>query len=257
MVKACGFARLDAVQHPGHVAAQLLHHGAALGVLEHLLGIGAVHHGPVRAVDQRHVEELGVLHQLIQRGGGAGAAGRAADGGGLVGQIFSACVRETVHEAGHVAGSGCVVHRAAEDETVGGLGLFDGLVDYAAEHTAIAAAAAAAADAAAHGFAADVQDLSLHTGVVQFLCDEGQGGVGAALFVGAAVDEQNFHEKPLLLCQNAPQKPGAAGFIVAQRLRRRNARPLTRICRWAIMKDTENEKAAGRSGCRRRNNVCA
>ena len=38
--KACGPACFDAVQQPCHVAAQLLHHGAALGILQHLLGIG-------------------------------------------------------------------------------------------------------------------------------------------------------------------------------------------------------------------------
>ena len=33
MVEACSLAGFDAVQHPCHVAAQLLHHGAAFGVL--------------------------------------------------------------------------------------------------------------------------------------------------------------------------------------------------------------------------------
>ena len=73
-------------------------------------------------------------------------------------------------------------------------------------------------------------------GGVQLPGDEAQCGIGAALLVGAAVDEQNFHGNTLLLCQNAPQKPGAADFIVAQTARRRNARPLTRICSWAIIK---------------------
>ena len=123
MVDACGLTGLDAVQQPCHVAAQFLHHGAALGVLQYLLGVGAVHHGPVRAVDQRHVEELGVFDQLVKSGGGAGAAGRAADGGRLIGQILAARVGQTVHKAGHVARSGGVVHRAAEHEGVGGFGL--------------------------------------------------------------------------------------------------------------------------------------
>lgn len=100
------FAQFDALEQPGHVAAQLPHHGTALFILQHLLGLGAVDHGPVGAADQRHVEELGVLYQLVQRGGGAGAAGRSADGGGLVGQILAARVGQTVHEAGHVAGGG-------------------------------------------------------------------------------------------------------------------------------------------------------
>ena len=107
------------------------------------------------------MEELGVLDQLVKGGGGAGAAGRAADGGGLVGQILAARVSQTVHKAGHVARSGGVVYRAAEHKGVGGLCLLDGLVDYAAEHAPVAAAAAAAADAAAHGLTADVQDLGL------------------------------------------------------------------------------------------------
>ena len=103
------------------------------------------------------MEELGVLHQLIEGAGGAGAAGRAADGGGLVGQIPAARVGETVHEAGHVAGGGSVMHRRAEDEGVGSLGFLDGLVDHAAEDAAFAGS--------------------------------------TALLVGAAVDEQDFHDK--------------------------------------------------------------
>ena len=76
---AGGLACLDAAEQPRHIAAKLLHHGAALFVLQDLGGVGAVDHGPVGAVDQRHVEELGVLDQLVKGGGGTGAAGRAAD----------------------------------------------------------------------------------------------------------------------------------------------------------------------------------
>ena len=86
------------------------------------------------------------------------------------------------------------MHRRAEDEGVGGLGLLDGLVDHAAKDAALAGGTAAAADAAAHGLGADVQDLRLDAGRVQLSGDEGQCGVGAALFVGAAVDEQDFHD---------------------------------------------------------------
>ena len=75
MLDARGFAGLDAPEQPGHVAAQLLHDGAALGVLQYLLGVLAVDHGPVGAAHQRHMEELGVLHQLVEGGCGAGAAG--------------------------------------------------------------------------------------------------------------------------------------------------------------------------------------
>ena len=55
---AGGLAGLDALEQPGHVPAQFPHHGAALFVLQDLSGVGAVDHGPIGAVDQRHVEEL-------------------------------------------------------------------------------------------------------------------------------------------------------------------------------------------------------
>ena len=217
------FAQFDALEQPGHVAAQLPHHGAALFILQHLLGLGAVHHGPVGTADQRHVEELGVLHQLIEGAGGAGAAGRAADGGGLVGQILAARIGQTVHEAGHVAGGRSIVHRRAEDEGIGGLGLLDGLVDHAAEHASIAAAAAAAADAAAHGLTADVQDLGLDALCLQLPGNKGKGSVGAALLVGAAVDEQNFHAVYSPLLKMRRKMRNIAAMIVAQSRPQRNA----------------------------------
>ena len=105
------------------------------------------------------------------------------------------------------------MHRAAKHEAVGGLCLFNGLVDHAAEHAAIAAAAAAAADAAAHRLAADVQDLGVDTGLVQLPGDQGQGGVGAALFVGAAVDEQNVHKNTLLWSRMRRKMPGACAIL--------------------------------------------
>ena len=73
----------------------------------------------------------------------------------------------------------------------------DGLVDHAAEDAALAGSTAAAADAAAHGLCADVQDLRLDAGGVQLPGDEAQCGIGAALLVGAAVDEQDFHKQIL------------------------------------------------------------
>ena len=87
------------------------------------------------------------------------------------------------------------MHRRAEDEGVGSLGFLDGLVDHAAEDATLAGGTAAAADTAAHGLCADVQDLRLDAGGVQLPGDEAQCGIGAALLVGAAVDEQDFHDK--------------------------------------------------------------
>ena len=118
------------------------------------------------------------------------------------------------------------MHRGAENEAVGGLGLLDGLVDHAAKHAAAALGTAAAADAAAHGFCAHAEDLRLNAAGVQLLGNEGKGGVGAAFFMGAAVDEKNFHGKySPLLCR--AQFPGKFSLILAQNARRCNTRPLT------------------------------
>ena len=87
--------------------------------------------------------------------------------------------------------------RCAEHKSIGGLGLFDGLVDHATEHAALTGGTAAAADAAAHRLCADVQDLGLDAAGVQLPGNQGQGGIGAALLVGAAVDEQDFHKQIL------------------------------------------------------------
>ena len=87
--------------------------------------------------------------------------------------------------------------RCAEHKGIGSLGLFDGFVDHAAEHAALTGGTAAAADAAAHRLCADVQDLGLDAAGVQLPGDQGQGGIGAALLVGAAVDEQDFHKQIL------------------------------------------------------------
>ena len=101
------------------------------------------------------------------------------------------------------------MHRRAEHKGVGGLGLFDGLIDHAAEHTAISGSTAAAADAAADRLRANVKNFRFNVGGVQFLGDEGQGGIGAALFVGAAVDEQNFHKIRLSFWQKTAPDRGA------------------------------------------------
>ena len=50
---------------------------------------------------------------------------------------------------------------------------------------------------AAHGLTADVQDLGFDALCLQLPGNKGKGGVGAALLVGAAVDEQDFHKQIL------------------------------------------------------------
>ena len=60
---------------------------------------------------------------------------------------------------------------------------------------------------AAHGLGADVEDLGLDARGVQLAGHQRQGGVGAALGVGAAVDEQDFHSRILSFLRR--KTPGA------------------------------------------------
>ena len=74
MLDARGFASLDAPEQPGHVAAQILHDGAALGVLQYLLGVLAV---------------IGVVVDTVAQTAGAQRAGASKEGilGSLIGTV--------------------------------------------------------------------------------------------------------------------------------------------------------------------------
>jgi len=91
------------------------------------------------------------------------------------------------------------VDRAAKNKAVGGLCLLDGFVHHAAKGAAVACGAAAAADAAAHRLPANMEDLGVDASGIQFLSHKRQCGIGAALFVGAAIDQQDFHKVQTLL----------------------------------------------------------
>ena len=61
MIDACGFARLDAVKQPRHIAPECAHGLQTLEVLLDVLRVCAVDHVPVLAGDNRHMRDAGVL----------------------------------------------------------------------------------------------------------------------------------------------------------------------------------------------------
>ena len=113
--KACGPTCFDAVQQPCHVAAQLLHYGAArhpAAPARHWSRAPWPSRSRSPAACGRTAGTLpaGPAWWWCRRGGPSSRWRR------LVGQISAARVGKAVHEAGHVAGCGCIVHRAAEHE---------------------------------------------------------------------------------------------------------------------------------------------
>ena len=90
------------------------------------------------------------------------------------------------------------MHRAAENKAVGSLGLLNGYVHRIVKHALALAGTAAAGHAAAHRAFAHMEDLRFHPVLFQFGGDFRQGRIGAALLVGAAVDQQYVHVASLL-----------------------------------------------------------
>ena len=87
----------------------------------------------------------------------------------------------------------------AHHQAVGLDDLLDALIDAViVENTAALAPAGSAVDTPPDELIADPEDLGLDLMLLELSRHLGQGGVGAALFVGATVDEQDFHTYLLL-----------------------------------------------------------
>ena len=203
-----GLAGLDALQQPGHVGAQVAHDLAAFLVQGHLIAAGAVDHRPVGGADQRHLVELRDLFHSLNGGGGAGAACAGHDGRRFVPQISPGAVGQPVHKAQHAARRRGIVYRRTKHDAVGLFHQWQHIHHRPAEHTVPGLGAAAAAYTAAHRRGADVVDRRLNARGVQRFGNLTQGMVGAALLVGAAVDQQYVHTKSLRLynMRHTPQK---------------------------------------------------
>ena len=123
-------------------------------------------------------------------------------------QIPPGAVSQPVHKAQHAASRRGVVYRRTKHDAIGLFHQRQHIHHRPAEHAVPGFGAAAAAHTAAHRRAANVVDRCFNARGVQRFGNLAQGMVGAALFVGAAVDQQYVHTKSLRLynMRRAPQK---------------------------------------------------
>ena len=139
-------------------------------------------HVPVARCHEGLLRECRVLVQRVEGGAGACAACRCNRGGGLEKQFRFGEAVEPVEEHQHFAAGGGVVDRRTVDHRIGGLQDFLGFVDdsvrFALEYAA-----------------PDKEDFGFDARGVEFACYNVQGGVGAALFATAAVEQDDFHDK--------------------------------------------------------------
>ena len=192
-------ACLDAVQQPRHVASQVAHGLAAFLIQTNLLGVRAVHHRPVGRTDQRHFQKLGYLFHGVQCIGRARAARTGHNGCRFMAQIPPRAVCQTMHKAQHTARRRGIVYRCAENDRIGLLHQRQDLRHRPAKHALPCLGTAAAAHTAAHRGRADVENRCLYAAFVQRGGNLAECGIGAALLVRAAVDQQNIHDKHLRL----------------------------------------------------------
>jgi len=154
---------------------------------------------PILGGHHRHGGDGEVLVELVKgRSGSAPAAGdhcRAQ----LAGHPASAGIEQPVEEALQPPRDAAEIDWGAHHQAVGLDDLLDALIDAViVENTAALAPAGSAVDTPPDELIADPEDLGLDLMLLELSRHLGQGGVGAALFVGAAVDEQDFHTYLLL-----------------------------------------------------------
>ena len=135
---------------------------------------------------RRQAEQL----QQIHRHGADHAGGLAAEA--------AAGVEHPVQQRDEGAVGGGVIHRRADDQAVGVLHLLQHPVHQVVVKHAAAGIflTPAAGGAAPDGLAHHVEDLRLHPFTFQGGGNLPQSGGGAAVHVGAAVEQKYFHMKP-------------------------------------------------------------
>ena len=158
-IDACGFARLDAVKQPRHIAPECAHGLQTLEVLLDVLRVRAVDHVPVGGAHRYHVGDTEVLAQSVQTGGGACPTGGGHRSAGLSGEGAASGVEYPIQEGQHPSAGVGVIDRCAEYEAVGLPGLGDEVVDAVIGEYAAVLAALVAADAVPDGAAVQLHDL--------------------------------------------------------------------------------------------------
>ena len=184
----------ESLDHVAHVLGQITDSTDAFGILSGLTGLGTVDDVPVGAGGNRHLGNGEVLVQHIHGSGGAAAAGAdngSADLHALV--DLAGGVEQTVQEGQQRAVGGGIVHRAAHHHAVSCIQLFGGFVDDIIDDTVADLVAGAAALAAADQQVADVDHFGFDALLGEDLSHLLQRKSSVALFLGAAVDQKNFH----------------------------------------------------------------
>ena len=179
---------LDTLHQKGHVAAKGAHGLQALGIFLDLLGRAAVDHVPILAGCHWHSGHGEILVQHIEGGSiAAPAAGnhRCAHLHGLV--DAEGAEKQSVHKGdGSACGRG-KVHRAADDKGIRLRQLWRNFIDSIVKHALAGFVTLAAGNAAANILVAYMEQFHFDALGLQRVFQLGQGGVGAAPWMGATV----------------------------------------------------------------------
>ena len=179
---------LDALQEPRHVLGERAHGLQPLLVPADVVRGEAVDLVPVLRGDQRHVADCEVLVQAVEgRGSPAPAAGH--DGGSeLSGHPGRVGIEEPVRERADLTRRASIVHRRAQDDGVELVQPLRQDVDVVPDRAPSPLGAVSAVPASS-GVVLDMVYLRLDTLLVEGVRDLLQGCVGAAVLLGATVDE--------------------------------------------------------------------
>lgn len=148
--KGCFFFLFgEALQHPGHVAADVAHGLQAFQVFAYFVRRHAMDHVPIRRRDDGHAGDAEVFIQSINGCRRAAAAGRNDSCAGFAGKdgikfTDGRRIENAVQERQNLSAGMSEVNGRPKDEAVGFFGFFqeavDGIVVVVFENTAIALA---------------------------------------------------------------------------------------------------------------------
>ena len=194
---ACLLAGLDGLEEPDHVGGQGAHGLQAFLVLADVVGREAVDLVPVLGGNNGHVVHEEILVEAVEGCGCTAAAAGNHSCGQLALQAGACAEAEAVQNAADLGGCAAVVNGRAHNDAVELIQTVDDLVDQIVEDAAAGFCALAAVDAAVDGFGAHPHDFGFDAVLVQNACHLIEGGIAAAVLMGAAVEKQYLcHNKP-------------------------------------------------------------
>lgn len=184
----------NALHHPCQILAEVAQRLRALGIHLHLTRAHTVNHVPVERADEGLVVVGDVLIKAVKRGAGTTAAGHSHRGTGLVSQLGTGRVIQTVKQRTERTIRAGKIGRTSQHNGVNTVQLVIDIVIQLIIHAAATGLETlAAADAPLHSRSTNLHDFRLHSGSIHGLCNHGKSMERVTFGIRTTIDQKSFH----------------------------------------------------------------